>query len=130
MATTPVPAASGPPFPPTHDPWKPWREDALARIGEQQFVLEWIKSQKAVAPEAVDKIEQHWKTAAEAAQLHSRKGAIVERVMGNLDAVETDLLRLAPESYVYASLPSLYARLKRQLPREDPRVERVAKLIE
>jgi hypothetical protein len=95
MATTAL--GADPPFPPTGKAWKPWREDALARIGEQRFVLDWIKAQKPVDRAAEATIQAHWQAAADAAKVRSRRGAAVERVVSNLDAVETDLLRLAPE---------------------------------
>lgn len=127
MAT--VALGADPPFPLTVKAWKPWREDALARIGEQRFVLDWIKTQKDVDPAAEATIHGHWEAAATAAKRRSRRGAAVERVTSNLDAVETDLLRLAPPCYVYAQLPGLLALIKPQLPADDPRVERIETLI-
>jgi hypothetical protein len=126
MATTAL--GADPPFPLTDKAWKPWREDALARIGEQRFVLDWIKTQKPVDSRAEATITAHWQAAADAAKVRSRRGAAVGRVVSNLDTVETDLLRLAPDCFVHASLPSLYARIRRQLPDDDPRVDRIGKL--
>jgi hypothetical protein len=128
MATTAL--GADPPFPLTDKAWKPWREDALARIGEQRFVLDWIKAQKPVDPRAEATITAHWQAAADAAKVRSRRGAAVGRVVSNLDTVETDLLRLAPDCFVYASLPSLYARIRQQLPDNDPRVARIGTLID
>lgn len=127
MATTAL--GADPPFPLTDKAWKPWREDALARIGEQRFVLDWIKTQKPVDARAEATITAHWQAAADAAKARSRRGAAVGRVVSNLDTVETDLLRLAPDCFLYASLPSLYARIRQQLPDDDPRVDRIGKLI-
>jgi hypothetical protein len=42
--------------------------------------------------------------------------------------VETNLLRLAPPSYVYAQLPGLLSQLKRQLPASDPRLKQIERL--
>jgi hypothetical protein len=121
--------SANPPFPLDGKAWKPWREDALARIGEQRFVLDWIKSRATVDAEAERTIKGHWEAAADAAKRRSRRGAAVERVTSNLDAVETDLLRLAPPCYVYAQLPGLLAQIKPQLPADDPRVKRIETLI-
>ncbi len=49
------------------------------------------------------------------------KGSAVERTLGNLDAVEADLLRLAPLDYVQGQMPSLLAQIRRFLPKDDPR---------
>jgi hypothetical protein len=122
--------AADPPFPLRGKAWKPWREDALARIGEQRYELDWIRSQQSVDPKLEATIAAHWKAAADAAQQRSRHGAVVERVVSNLDAVETELLRIAPACYVYASLPSLLARTKRCLPTDDARVAHIKKLID
>jgi hypothetical protein len=121
--------SANPPFPLKGKAWKPWREDALARIGEQRFILDWIKSEIGVDACAEETIKGHWEAAADAATRHSRRGAAVERVTSNLDAVDTDLLRLAPPRYVYAQLPGLLAQIKPQLPADDPRVKRIETLI-
>jgi hypothetical protein len=52
-------------------------------------------------------------------------GASVERVNSQLDAVETDLLRLAPDPYLRGALPNLRAHVRNHLPKDDPRRERV-----
>ena len=57
-------------------------------------------------------------------------GASFERTLGNLDAAEVDLLRLAPSSVLIPSLPSLLAHINRFLSKDDPRrqaVERIAR---
>lgn len=89
MAATTAPATSGTPFPLGKTASKPWREQALARIGEQRFVLTWLRSQPAmvVSPELAQTLEDHWTAAADAAQGRSRRGAVVERVTSHLDAV-------------------------------------------
>jgi hypothetical protein len=133
MANTSASATSGAPFPLGKPTRKPWREQALARIGEQRFILSWIRSNPAAKPiddATVQMLEDHWACVANAAQQRSAIGAIVERVTGHLDAVETNLLRLAPPSYVYAQLPGLLAALKRQLPPDDPRIAHIAKLAD
>jgi hypothetical protein len=52
-------------------------------------------------------------------------GASVERVTSQLDAVETDLLRLAPDPYLRGALPNLVAHVRDHLPKGDPRREQV-----
>ena len=52
-------------------------------------------------------------------------GASVERANSHLDAVETDLLRLAPDPYLRGALPDLVAHVRAHLPAKDPRRERV-----
>ena len=58
----------------------------------------------------------------------SVSGAAIERTLGNLDAVEADLLRLAPEDYLRGQLPSLEAHVNRYLNKDDPRRMRIAEL--
>ena len=53
------------------------------------------------------------------------RGASVERTNSHLDAVETDLLRLAPDPYLRGALPSLVAHVRSHLPAHDPRSQRV-----
>jgi hypothetical protein len=52
-------------------------------------------------------------------------GAAVERANSHLDAVESDLLRLAPDPYLRGTLPDLVAHVRAHLPPGDPRRERV-----
>ena len=55
--------------------------------------------------------------------LHGLTGASFERVLGNLDAAEVHLLRLAPSSVLIPALPSVEANVNRYLPKQDPRRE-------
>ncbi|MEP6955074.1 MAG: hypothetical protein ABI950_13525 [Solirubrobacteraceae bacterium] len=132
MASHPGPASSGPPFPLEGSPDSPWREQALTRIGEQRFVLAWVTQLPGaipLPPEALSTIRDHWEAATATAKDHRRRGASIERVTGHLDAVDTDLLRLAPDSYVYGQLPGLLEHVRKLLPRTDMRrrsIERLA----
>ena len=57
-------------------------------------------------------------------------GANVERTIGNLDAAEAHLIRLAPPSYVKEQMPNFEAHVNRFLPKADPRrvaVEAIAR---
>jgi hypothetical protein len=126
MAATTVQVPSGVPFPLGKTASKPWREQALARIAEQRFVLAWMRSKGTVVdPVVAQTLEDHWTAAASAAQGRSRWGALVERVTSHLDAVDADLLRLGPDSYVLGQLPGLIARMKLCLPDDDLRRKRI-----
>jgi hypothetical protein len=57
-------------------------------------------------------------------------GASLERVNSQLDAVETDLLRLAPDPYLRGALPNLRAHVRNHLSKDDPRRERVEAIAE
>jgi hypothetical protein len=124
---------SGPPFPLGKTAWRPWKERALARIGEQRFMLTWLRSLHDVkVPTGVEQtMEDHWNTACVAAKSRWwRRGGLVERVSSHLDAVDTDLLRLAPDTYIYGQLPGLVAQVRTCLPEDDLRRRRVEKLAE
>jgi len=93
----------------------PWREQGLARIAEQRFVLACIQDDPAarrIPAGALDTIQAHWDAAEGAATKPSRRGASVARVSSHLDAVDTSLLRLSPASFVYGQLPGLLARMR------------------
>jgi hypothetical protein len=49
-------------------------------------------------------------------------------VTGHLDAVDSDLLRLAPDSYVHGQLPGLLERVRQLLPPSDLRRQRIEAL--
>jgi hypothetical protein len=109
------------PFPLERLTRQPWREQALTRIAEQRFALEWMLQQPGVVIPAdlVETIQGHWEAAAEVAGDPKRRGAAVERVESNLDAVEGDLLRVGPDDYVYGQLPGLLTRVAKVLPKDD-----------
>jgi hypothetical protein len=60
--------------------------------------------------------------------ISSLSGASFERTLGNIDAAEVNLLRLAPPDYLRGQLPSLQAHVNRYLPKDDPRRVRVEAL--
>jgi hypothetical protein len=122
---------SGPPFPLHKRTTSPWREQALTKIGEQRFVLEWMSRAPGAQPisdEIRDSIHDHWHAAEAAAKRRSRRGASVERVTSHLDAVDADLLRLAPASYVFGQLPGLLERVTKCMPKNDLRRVRLQAL--
>lgn len=125
-----------------------WREEALTRAEELEGLLGWIEHTAAdsagiakLRQRIIDQIGQARQTAGhgDAAPKdgpagwwwrfrRSFVGATVERAFGRLDAAEADLLRLAPDEYVCALMPSLVAHLNRFLPKDDPRRLRVEPL--
>lgn len=123
-----------------------WREEVLTRVEEldglQKWVLATTKDGSARNPLA-DSIDRHLAAARETAGIghHPRgfgnrlaaarvKGSSVERTLGNLDAAETHLLRLAPIEYVQGHMPSLIAQVRRFLPKDDPRRLRMEDIAE
>lgn len=113
-----------------------WREEALTKVEELDGLQNWILARdgSVSADNALSKsINRHLRAARETAgdhncdrgRVHSlvakARGSSVERTLGNLDAVEADLLRLAPLDYVQGQMPSLQAHIRRFLPKDDPR---------
>jgi hypothetical protein len=115
-------------------PRRPWMEQALARIAEQRFVVDLLRSQpggaQAFNDEVLRTIDDHWEAATSAVTMRFRRGAAVERVVSHLDAVDSEILRLGPPSYVYGQLPGVLADIKRQLPANDSRVQRITALVD
>jgi hypothetical protein len=117
-----------------------WREQALARIGEQRTMTRLLRGETELPPDVVEAyvsaIDGHLEAVEQAARSPRRlraalTGAPIERVASNLDAVECDLLRLASPDYVREQMPSVLAHVRRHLRPADPRrvnVEALAKL--
>jgi hypothetical protein len=132
MAATVELAANRPPFP-LGKATSPWLEQSRARIAEQRFTVDLLRSDAAVGARfttaAIETIEAHWKAAGDACGLPRRKrGAAVERVVSHLDAVDADIMQLAPASYVNGRLLGLLTEIRCQLPANDPRVKRITEL--
>jgi hypothetical protein len=131
-----------------------WREQALGRAAEYRFLARLLLSRATERDrQALLAIERHIDAAERAAAgryldttersdgksdgprekplgLFAKfvsfvTGAAVERVNSQLDAVESDLLRLAPDPYLRGALPNLRAHVRNHLPDGDPRRERV-----
>ena len=111
-----------------------WREEALTRAEELAGVASWIfanpdHSTPLGGMQRV--IENHLRAARETAGGTDSKrrrrawraftGSSFERTLGNLDAVEVHLLRLAPAAVLKGALPSILAHVNRFLPKDDPR---------
>jgi len=128
------PHAPGPAFPTGGPTTSSWREQVLARIAELHALTLWLAERRAKAggdpaDSLVDTIVRQLDTAKQAADDRTAKkkwraglrGSDVERVMGNLDAAEANILRLAPADYLLGQLPNLLAHVRRHLPMDDPR---------
>lgn len=137
-------AEVGPPLPLGGPATAAWREDALTKAWELGSLADWIVAERAArrtdGPDEnsplVKAIREHLEAARSTAAGGDpgRKvwewfrsfggGSKFERTMGNLDAAEADLLRLAPEEYVRGMIPSLLAHVNRHLAKDDPRRRR------
>jgi hypothetical protein len=143
----PQPAANVPPFPIGGPCTTAWREEALTKVQELSGLASWIEANPRKAtltgsiPQTIAaELETARRTAAKQDTRNGRRvrpwtrlmasvsGAAIERTLGNLDAVEADLLRLAPEDYLRGQLPSLEAHVNRYLNKDDPRRMRIAEL--
>jgi hypothetical protein len=129
-----------------------WREQALGRASEYRFLAHLLLPRASVRErQALHAIERHLDAAELAAAPDKRRngrsqssagaaeatlgrwgkvasfvgGAAVERANSQLDAVETDLLRLAPDPYLRGQIPNLLAHVTAHLPPNDPRRQQV-----
>jgi hypothetical protein len=120
-----------------------WREEMLTRAGELGGLKSWIDAQRDQDKRASDllgAVEAHLgvvgETAAESGKGRIQRlwrgvtGASFERALGNLDAAEVHLLRLAPSSALIPALPSVQAHVNRYLPKDDPRRQAVDRIAE
>lgn len=111
-----------------------WREEMLTRAEELSGLKSWILAHRDhCEPEGdlPDGIRRHLETAKKTAagrdehrltrRWHTFTGSSFERTLGNLDAAEVDLLRLAPAAVLKGGLPSIRAHVNRFLPKNDPR---------
>lgn len=119
-----------------------WREETLTRAAELGALADWISAHpehghsSASMTAAIDK---HLKAARATAEgkdakrfqrfRQGLKGSSFERTLGNLDAVEVDLLRLAPAPVLKGALPSIQAHVNRFLPKDDPRRQAVDEVV-
>lgn len=139
----------GPPFTPGRGPTtSAWREEAITRANELEGLATWIEAHrdKSEPPdtESLSYVREHLAAVRRTAAKErgddenslgrltklwsSWGGASHERALGNLDAVEATLLRLAPPSFLSGEMPSLLAHVNRFLPKADPRRTRVERL--
>jgi hypothetical protein len=130
---------AGPPFP-VGRPTSSWREHALARLWAQRGLGDWFEERDPTHATELATVRGHLASAEQAARgdcpdkwrervRASLGGSMVERAMSNLDAAESELLRLAPEDYVRGQMPNLVAHVRGHLAADDPRrelIERIA----
>ena len=120
----------------------PWREELLTRAQELRGLRGWLDGHGGNdqrTTKLLDAIDKHLDAVRDTAAgkqawprqlLRDVTGASFERTLGNLDAVEVDLLRISPSSVLIPALPSLVAHIHRYLPKDDPRrqaVDRIAR---
>jgi hypothetical protein len=137
-----VPDPQPPPFPDFPLTTRAWREESLTRAAELETLSSWLTRRlpddltagQRAADAAVERaIAAHVAAARSAATEKTRRwntGAAVAKAASHLDAAEADLLRRVPLDYLRGQLPGLYAHVRRHLPRDDPRRERVKTLVE
>jgi hypothetical protein len=145
-------APFGPSFPIGGPSSAAWREEMLTKAHELSGLASWVAAQPDKAMPAGDlprAIANQLRTARLTASgkdtregqddkklsrwtriKASSGGASFERTLGNLDAAEVNLLRLAPKVYLQGQLPGLQAHVNRYLPKDDPRRLRVDALTE
>lgn len=136
MSTDPQDEAFGPTFSVGGTASAVWREEALTRVAELRGLVDWLRHQhdggphqKAFVSQTLAQLELAENTASQrdasrGAWWRFRRafvGASLERTLGRLDAVEADLLRLAPDEFACALMPSLSAHVNRFLAKDDPR---------
>jgi hypothetical protein len=127
-------AVPRPPFPLDRPTSASWREQALSKVAELRFVRDWML--RSLPADAVDDqarrtIDDHLEAAASAAKggsiwkprnfVAAVTGSAVERVISQLDAVEGELLRIAPSTYLRGEISSLLAHVQLHLQPNDPR---------
>jgi hypothetical protein len=111
-----------------------WREEMLTRVEELSGLESLIRAQpdhNRPAGDMFGAIREHLHAAKLTAEGNDAKlpkrvwyqftGSSFERALGNLDAVEVHLLRLAPSPILKGALPSIQAHVNRFLPKDDPR---------
>lgn len=123
-----------PPFPLERPTAASWREQALSKIAELRFVRDWLlvsPGANSISDDAKQTIDDHLQAAAAAAKggslwtprnlVAALTGSGVERVISQLDAVEGELLRIAPSNYLRGEISGLLAHVQLHLRATDPR---------
>jgi len=117
-----------------------WREEVLTRVQELRGLATWIRAQpdhRTPHGDLFDAIDRHLAAATCGADPKDSwiksgwrrlTGSAFERALGNLDAVEVDLMRLAPERTLKGWVPSICAHVNRFLAKDDPRREAVNRI--
>lgn len=142
---------SRPPFPLERPTSASWREQALSKIAELRFVCDWLldtagssstlDEAKSAARLTIERtIHDHLEAATVAAKggspwkprnfIATLTGSMVERVNSQLDAVEAELLRIAPPEYLVGEISGLLAHVQLHLSPDDPRRLRLEAIAE
>ena len=130
--------SDGPPFPVSGPTTAAWREEALMRRKELEGLADWVRahlvSTDRGAARLMNTVDEHLEVVRATAANDERdsnikrfrrpkrflsaiRGAGIERTLAHLDAVEADLIRLAPADYVNGQMPSLEAHINRSCPK-------------
>jgi hypothetical protein len=119
-------------------PTQAWREEALARAVEIQALSDWVDKLREQEPlgekyadadkRLADAIKSHVAAVCKAVsggrpRMHT--SARLTRATNNIHAAETNLLRRAPLRFFRGELPNMDAHVRRHLPLDDPRRERI-----
>jgi hypothetical protein len=124
------------PFPIGGPSGSTWREQSFSRAADYRFLARKLLPRDTESDwEVLHAIEDRISAAEHVEPWHRRPisyltGAAVERANSQLDGVETDLLRLAPDSYRRGQLPNLVAHVQDHLPDGDPRRTQVEAIAE
>ena len=116
-----------------------WREHALTRVAELRTLSVSLRAEQRFSQHVMDDITIHLDDARKAAEGKEKQsvwtvfrswvgGSAVERTMTNIEAVEANLLRVAPMPYLRGQMPSLVANVRKYLPDGDPRRTRTEEL--
>jgi hypothetical protein len=113
----------------------PWREEALARAAQLKTLLEWLREESTTRHKDTlcKAVEQHLDAVCQSAHgtklsWASLNGAAVERTTANLSAAEAHLYRLATPDFLSSNLPNLLCFARSNLPKDDPRRQRLEKI--
>jgi len=112
-----------------------WRETALTRVYELRALATYFTGLDHPVPQTLAQaIEGHLHAAEQTARSRTSprsriNGSSLERTRSNLDAAESDLLRIAPADYLVGQLPSIEAHVRQHLPRHDPRRARLESIV-
>jgi hypothetical protein len=106
-----------------------WREGARTRAHELEALTRWLTgmSDSVRDQNMVAALHAHLAVARSAAATHagvlrSITGSSYERAASNIDAVESTLLRIAPEWYLRGQMPSVLRHVERHLAAPDRRL--------
>jgi hypothetical protein len=107
-----------------------WQVELAAHVNRLHYILQWVQSRSEV-PASSDlamAISANLELARD--RLGRRPSPVhLTEILAHLDAAQTDLLRLAPPSYVYGALPDILARAKSILSADDFRMAKLETLL-